>query len=36
MRIERRELQEALDAILMLDNPERLLEKEYHFDEGLG
>ena len=36
MKIFRREFSEALEAIRLMDNPERLLEKEYHFDEGLG
>jgi len=25
-----------MEAVSLMDNPERLLEKEYHFDEGLG
>lgn len=25
-----------MDALKMLSNPERILEKEYHFDETLG
>lgn len=36
LKIYRRELQDVLEALSLMDNPERLLEKEYHFDEGLG
>jgi len=24
------------DAIMLMETPEKILEKEYHFDEGLG
>jgi len=24
------------DAIMLMETPEKLIEKEYHFDEGLG
>jgi len=31
-----RDFQYVMDSLQMLDNPERLLEKEYYFDESLG
>lgn len=29
-------MDEILEAVFLMENPERLLEKEYHFDETLG
>lgn len=29
-------MEEVIDAVKLMDSPENLLEKEYHFDEGLG
>ena len=31
-----RDLEETMEAFNTMDNPERLLEKEYYFDERLG
>lgn len=29
-------IRETMNTIKMTDNPERMFEKEYYFDEGLG
>lgn len=36
LRKQRRTIDVISEAIVVMDCPERLLEKEYHFDEGLG
>jgi len=35
-KIHDREFLKLIRNIALMDNPERLLEKEYHFDENLG
>lgn len=35
-KVDRQEIDAYLSAYHLLDNPERMLEREYHFDEGLG